>query len=167
MKISASSFKFSLLALLLFPIITNAQWLEWQDITDTNLELSTVAYSDSEEKDISTADLDQDGNMDLIVVRKEPFSNENEPAKSDLLLMNDGGVLVDSTATFAPEFLTNVTFARDLFIGDFDGDGWEDVVIANTFDQQPIYYHNRGNDANGDWLGLADSTAVRFPTLMM
>ncbi|MGB0424514.1 MAG: FG-GAP repeat domain-containing protein, partial [Flavobacteriales bacterium] len=115
--------------------------------------------------DISEADLNNDGWMDVIVVRKEPFSNPAEPAKSDLLLMNNNGILEDQTALYAPEFLTNISFARDVVIADFDADGWLDVVIANTFSQQPIYYRNLGEDGSGNWLGLLDESALRFPTL--
>ncbi|NNK80845.1 MAG: VCBS repeat-containing protein, partial [Flavobacteriales bacterium] len=75
------------------------------------------------------------------------------------------GVLTDRTATYAPEFLTTVSFARDLYIDDFDGDGWKDVIIGNTFGQQPQYYSNQGDDGNGNWLGLVDESALRFPEL--
>ncbi|MGB2470720.1 MAG: hypothetical protein ACPIA5_07695, partial [Flavobacteriales bacterium] len=91
----------------------HAQWLEWDLQTDSRLVLFSVAQSDDEEKDIWPADLNKDGWTDVIVVRKEPFSAATEPAKSDLLLMNQEGTLVDMTAELAPEFLTNVSFARD------------------------------------------------------
>ncbi|MEO0403557.1 MAG: FG-GAP-like repeat-containing protein, partial [Bacteroidota bacterium] len=141
------------------------QWLDFTEETDTRLILTSVANSDDEEKDISEADLNNDGWMDVIVVRKEPFSNPNEPPKSDLLLINNGGVLEDQTQTYAPEFISNPTFARDLYIDDFDGDGWKDVIIANTFAQQPMFYRNLGVDGGGNWLGLADDSANRFPEL--
>ena len=153
-------------ALVLFSFSSSAQWLDWSDETDTRLILTSVANSDDEEKDISAADLNNDGLTDVVVVRKEPFSNPSEPAKSDLLLMNTGGVLEDMTATYAPEFISNVSFARDVYIGDFDGDGWQDVIIANTFDQGPQYYRNMGDDGNGNWLGLVDESASRFPAAL-
>ena len=153
------------LLILLFPLFIQAQWLDFQDQTASRLVLTSVANSDDEEKDIETADLNNDGWPDVIVVRKEPFSISTEAAKSDLLLLNENGVLVDRTAQYAPEFISNVTFARDLYIGDFDNDGWKDVVIANTFSQQPIYYKNRGNDLQGNWLGLVDESSSRFPIL--
>jgi hypothetical protein len=112
--------------------------LDWQDETDTRLILSSVANSDGQEKDISVGDLDNDGWDDVIVVRKQPFSIQTAAAETDLLLMNIYGVLTDKTAQFAPEFLTNFSFARDVVIDDFYGDGWLDVVVANTFGQQPI-----------------------------
>ena len=155
-----------LLSFLLFSLQGQSQWLDWSDETTNRLVLTSVANSDDEEKDISVADLDNDGWEDVVVCRKEPFSISTEGAKSDLLLMNENGVLVDRTSQFAPEFISNVTFARDLYIGDFDGDGWQDVVIANTFGQQPIYYSNQGEDLQGNWLGLVDETSQRFPELV-
>ncbi len=140
-------------------------WLDFREETPTRLVVTSVANSDDEEKDMAVADLDNDGFDDVIVVRKEPFSVSTEGAKSDMLLMNENGVLTDRTTVYASEFITTETFARDLYIDDFDGDGWKDVIIANTFDQQPQYYANQGNDASGNWLGLADETATRFPTL--
>ena len=143
----------------------SGDWLDFQIETSARLTVSTVAESDPEEKDISVGDLNNDGFDDMIVVRKQPFSVPTAPARTDLLLINEGGVLVDRTTEFAPEFISNPTFARDLVIADFDDDGWLDVVVANTFEQQPLYYANLGNDINGDWLGLEDQSSTRFPVL--
>ena len=134
-------------------------WLDWDLQTDVRLELTSVANGDDEEKDIWPADLNKDGWMDIIVVRKEPFSAATEPPKSDLLLMNVEGILVDMTSTLAPEFISNPSFARDIFVVDVDGDGWDDVVVVNTFDQQPMLYMNKGEDNDGTWLGLEDDSA--------
>ncbi len=154
-----------ILALLVSLHLLNAQTLDWRVETAERLELTSVAAGDDEEKDISTADLNMDGRPDVIVVRKEPFSIPEEGPKSDLLLINENGRLVDHTLEYAPGFISNPTYARDLYIGDFDGDGWPDVIVANTFGQQPLFYRNRGNDAEGNWLGLLDESAARFPEL--
>ena len=154
----------TLFILLASPI--RAQWLEWDIQTDERLVLSSVANSDDEEKDIWPADLNKDGWTDVIVVRKEPFSAATEPPKSDLLLMNQEGILVDMTNDLAPEFITNPSFARDIYVVDVDGDSWDDVVIVNTFNQQPMLYMNLGEDVDGNWLGLADDSESRFPTLV-
>ncbi|MDP7434874.1 MAG: FG-GAP-like repeat-containing protein, partial [Flavobacteriales bacterium] len=108
----------------------------------------------------------KDGWTDIIVVRKEPFSAASEPPKADLLLINQEGVLVDMTADLAPEFISNPSFARDIYVVDVDGDAWDDVVIVNTFNQQPMLYMNLGEDADGNWLGLTDDSDARFPTLV-
>ena len=148
------------------PFLSSAQWLEWDIQTDERLVLSSVANADDEEKDIWPADLNKDGWTDVIVVRKEPFSAATEPPKPDLLLINQEGVLVDMTAELAPEFISNPSFARDIYVVDVDGDAWDDVVIVNTFNQQPMLYMNLGEDAEGNWLGLADDSDARFPTLV-
>ena len=142
-----------------------AQWLDWDLQTDSRLQLTSVATSDDEEKDIWPVDLNKDGWTDVIVVRKEPFSAATEPAKTDLLLINQEGMLVDMTAELAPEFISNPSFARDVYTVDVDGDTWDDVVIVNTFNQQPMLYMNLGEDGNGNWLGLADESDLRLPTL--
>ena len=90
-------------------------WLDWDLQTDVRLELTSVANGDDEEKDIWPADLNKDGWMDIIVVRKEPFSAATEPPKSDLLLMNVEGILVDMTSTLAPEFISNPSFRKRHF----------------------------------------------------
>lgn len=143
----------------------NAQWFNWLDATSNRLVVSSVANSDPEEKDMWPADLNNDGREDLIVVRKQPFSSPTQPGKSTLLLMNVNGVMTDQTSQFAPEFISTLSFARDVFVGDFDSDGWKDVVIANTFLQQPQYFRNRGNDSLGIWKGFVDESSLRFPML--
>jgi hypothetical protein len=153
----------SILTLISFS--SKAQWLDFQDETDTRLVLSTVATTDDEEKDFAAGDLDKDGLEDVVVTRKEPFSNSTEPPKTDLLLMNVGGVLTDQTNTYCPEMVSNPSHGRDVIFADVDGDTWLDVIVANTFDQQPILYMNQGEDGGGNWLGLLDQSAARFPTL--
>lgn len=151
--------------LLIIPGFIQAQWLDWSEETTTRLVLSSVATSDPEEKDMWNADLNNDGDDDLIVVRKQPFSTSTQPGKSNLLLMNVNGVLTDQTSIYAPEFISNINFARDVYIGDFDHDNWKDVIIANTFSQQPMYYRNLGADSAGNWLGLINESSTRFPLL--
>ena len=147
---------------------SHGQWVGFTEETGARLSLNAFADDpggnpllDSDEKDIAVGDLDRDGLTDVIVARKMPFSNPG--ARQDVLLMNEGGSLVDRTADFAPEFLTDWTDARDVLIADLDGDDWPDVVFANTFDEQPKYYANLGDDERGNWLGLADVTDERFP----
>ena len=153
--------KLRLFLLLIFLCqLVQAQWLDFYAATD---EWATLP-ADGEEKDIAVGDLNRDGLEDIVVVRKNPFSNPG--AREDLLLMNTGSNLEDQTAIFAPEFLSNPTDSRDVFIGDFDNDQWPDVVIANTFEDQPRYYRNLGNDTAGNWQGLKDESTLRFPVVL-
>ncbi len=133
-------------------------WVEWEDESTTWL---ADVSDNGHEKDIAVSDLNNDGLTDVVIVHKAPFSNAGP--KEDLLLLNNGSELLDQTAAYAPEFISNPSDARDVFIGDFDDDGWDDVIIANTFEDQPIFYHNLGEDSFGNWLGLADESNARFP----
>ncbi|MEM9058577.1 MAG: VCBS repeat-containing protein, partial [Pseudomonadota bacterium] len=147
-----------------------AQWVTFTDETATRLTLTPFNDApqddplfDAEEKDLVTADFDQDGWIDVIAVRKEPFSNPG--ARQDVLLMNEDGALVDRTSLYAPGFLSTPTDARDVVVADIDQDGWLDIVIANTFEQQPLLYRNAGLDEFGVWQGLVDESAQRLPVL--
>lgn len=146
----------------LTPSVAHAQWLDFDDETATRLTLS-VATTDEEEKDIAVGDLDRDGDTDMIVARKRPFSNDG--ARQDFLLMNEDGVLVDRTATLAPGFVTTPTDARDVIFVDVDGDTWLDVLFINTFEDQPRLYMNQGDTAEGVWGGLVDESSTRLPTI--
>ncbi len=134
---------------------TVAPWLTFDDETAGRLVLNDDV-DPGLEKDMAISDLDQDGWTDIVVVTKEPFSTPG--AFPDLLLMNQNGTLVDATAALAPGFLAQPTDARDVFIGDFTGDGWDDVVIATTFGQQPKFYTNQRTTPAGVWLGLLDES---------
>ena len=137
-------------------------WIDYTDDSAIAITLTSVPDDDGEEKDVAIGDLNKDGLDDIIVVRKAPFM-ETE-ARADLLLMNESGTLVDRTTDYAPGFAVEPTIARDAIITDLDGDGWDDVLIANTFGDQPKFYRNLGADASG-WLGLADESTTRLPTL--
>jgi hypothetical protein len=170
------------LSVMLLTTAANAQWITFTDETSTRLILEPFVddpngdpMNDEEEKDIGVGDLNKDGRVDAIVVRKRIFSNPG--ARQDVLLLQNGsGKLVDRTEQFAPGFLTTLTDARDVLIRDFNGDGWLDVVICNTFGEQPRIYMNLkqkrpANPKTGPirlaWAGLADETASRFPTIQV
>ncbi len=141
-------------------------WLTFTDQTSTRLVATPgLGSADPEEKDLAYGDLDQDGDIDLIVVRKEPFTTPN--GKRNVLFMNEGGVLVDRTTSYAVQssdgsqgFL-DITNDRDVVIADVDQDGWLDFVTCPALNQSlpktishPRVYRNLGKDANGVWLGF-------------
>ncbi len=150
-----------------------AQWagVDFNDETATRLFITTVnPTTDAEEKDIAWGDLDGDGWNDAIIARKTPFTNATPGRRQAILLKNINGVLTDKTSQFAPGFLPpwnagqpliGQMDAREVIIRDLDGDGWKDVIFANTSGDLPRYYANKGVDGSGNWLGLANES-TRF-----
>ncbi len=127
-------------------------WVTYTDETDTRLSSDpSVGSSDVREKDLATGDVDQDGDTDLIVVRKIPFTNAG--GFRNVLFMNQEGVMTDLTATLAPDFL-DLTDDRDVELADVDGDGWLDIITAGTFHEQPRILMNLG-EAGGIWQGFS------------
>ena len=71
-----------------------AQWVEFADETGTRLSGDAATLlDDTEEKDYAWGDVDKDTDIDLVVVRKEPFTTSGK--RTNLLLLNEGGVLYD------------------------------------------------------------------------
>ncbi len=151
-------------------------WLSYSDETSSRLSVdSSLGESDTQEKDYVVGDVDNDGDEDLIVVRKEPFTSAGRDI--NLLLMNENGVLVDRTSQYATNsdvsgdqgFLTP-TNDRDVKLADFNGDGWLDIITAPTLTDNdskhlshPRIYINLGED-EGQWLGFRYEDA-RIPQM--
>ena len=137
-------------------------WLVLKEETATRISSDpSVGINDVQEKDLATGDVDQDGDTDLIIVRKLPFTNEG--GFRNVLFMNEGGVMTDRTDTLAPHFL-DLTDDRDVELADVDGDGWLDIITAGTFHEQPRILMNLGEDKGGLWLGFSYD-ASRLPHL--
>jgi hypothetical protein len=155
----------------------NDTWIQF--VRDDAMISSASPISNVEnETDLAWGDLDKNGMVDLVVVRTRPFIAAGK--RTNVLLMNENGVLVDRTADFAAQsdvpgdmgFLTP-TQDRDVVLADVDGDTWLDVITAT--DQpapgdsksiaHPRIYINLGNDTDGGWLGLRHEDA-RIPQLL-
>ncbi len=138
-------------------------WIEYTDETGSRLVADAgVGAVDAEEKDLISGDVDKDGDIDLLIARKRPFSTMG--GRRNVLFINENGVMTDRTSTLAPDML-DATDDRDIILTDVDGDSWLDVVTVTTFSNQPRIYMNLGNDAGGTWLGFDWNAADnRLPT---
>ena len=105
-------------------------WLEWQDVSESNILADpSVGLADIEEKDFATADFDQDGDIDLVCVRKLPYTTFGN--RTNVLFLNIDGVMTDRTEEMAPGMMIPDN-SRDVQVGDFDGNGYPDVIVANA-----------------------------------
>ena len=157
-----SAFALLLAAGLILPGAALAgDWVTFVDETSTRIVSDPeVGINDIREKDITSGDVDKDGDTDLIVVRKIPFTNPG--GFRNVLFMNENGVMTDRTATLAPDFL-DATDDRDVELADVDGDTWLDIVTSGTFGEQPRILMNQGESA-GVWQGFVYEP-LRLPFL--
>lgn len=136
-------------------------WVTFVDETATRISADPiVGVDDIREKDITSGDVDKDGDTDLIVVRKIPFTNPG--GFRNVLFMNVNGVMTDLTATLAPDFL-DLTDDREVELADVDGDTWLDIITAGTFNEQPRILMNLG-ERSGVWQGF-QYEPLRLPVL--
>ncbi len=167
-------------AILLASAVAAAAAGDWvQFVNETDMRLISdpaVGIGDTQEKDYAWGDVDKDGDIDLICVRKQPFTTTGK--RTNVLFLNENGLLVDRTAEFATAsdipgdqgFLTP-TNDRDVVLVDVNNDGWLDIITAVTqTDNQakhlshPRVYINLGEDGKGNWLGFEYQDA-RIPQM--
>jgi len=165
-----------LTSLLVTPLLLNGGFANFTDQTSSRLICDpSVGASDSEEKDYAWGDVDLDGDIDLVCVRKQPFTTQGR--NINILFMNEGGVLVDRTAEYATAtdvsgdngFLTP-TNDRDIVLHDLDLDGWLDMITVTTLTDNstkvlshPRIYMNLG-EVDGIWQGFRFENA-RIPQM--
>ena len=168
-------------ALLLLALPASAQYQfnqAWTSFQAAPGALSTgqPISDDDHETDLDWGDLDGDGDADIVVVRKEPFTTLG--GRTNVLLVNEAGVLTERSASLAASsdvpgdqgFLTP-TNDRDVVLVDVDGDGRLDIVTAVGLNlgepkhiSHPRVYRNLGEDGAG-WLGVTHEDA-RVPQLL-
>ena len=156
-------------------------WVEFVNETATRMNPAIpvndlFGKDDQEEKDYAWGDVDLDGDIDLVVVRK--FIGSNSTGKVNRLFMNEGGVLIDRTTDFATDAtdggqgFNDITADRDVVLIDLNGDGWLDIVTASAGAYSggpktithPRVFINLGNDGGGNWQGFRYEE-FRIPTL--
>ncbi len=127
---------------------------------------ASVGSSDNTEKDYGLGDFDQDGDIDVFVARRTrlnpPNGLGNVVAAANTLLMNEGGVLTDRTATHAAAALT-AHASRDVLVLDLNNDGLLDLFVVNGSSAPQQIFMNQGFDGGMNWLGFAPAAGGLNP----
>jgi len=105
----------------------------------------------SPEIELGISDVDGDGDLDIVVA-----NGAGSGQKQNRILINNGaGYFTEETSTRLP-LMTDATF--DIDLGDVDGDGDLDAIVANNGEQNRLLINVNGAGV------FADQTATRLPS---
>ncbi|QYA26837.1 VCBS repeat-containing protein [Gramella sp. MT6] len=149
-------------------------------INNGNLQFSDykiVAYSPNNTSSVETADIDNDGDMDIFLgVYTVPGIYGLKV--SSVLLENDGkGEFKDITESAAPE-LKNVGMVKAAVFEDLNGDGQKDLTVVGEWMSPKVFMNQEGRfklkeNELSDYAGLYNSVLVKdlnndgFPDLVL
>lgn len=106
-------------------------------------EKDTLQFNDSfiNASQIKAWDMENDGDMDIIITSNATDLEFGKTPKQYLFENNGFGEFTDITSTYAPqlETLGNVT---DVFIEDFDGDGYKDLLFGGHWMPITLFMNN-------------------------
>ena len=138
-------------------------------INDINSDGSTGIFTDSgqllganDSQSVALGDVDGDGDLDMVVVNAG-LSKQNRVYINDINNDGSAGIFTDSGQ------LLGANDSQSVMLGDVNGDGDLDMVVANTglSKQNRVYINDINNDGNagtftdsGQLLGANDSQSV-------
>ncbi len=98
-----------------------------------------IASDNENSHDVAFADMDGDGDLDVLVA--------NTAGENNSLYWNNGQGLFTRAGT--GPFVSEGGNSRDIAVGDIDGDGDLDILVANSPAQPNFLYVNRGGAQGG------------------
>jgi hypothetical protein len=90
---------------------------------------------------IVAKDLNNDGWVDLLMSTLVGY----QTCQLQLLINNQNGTFTDATANIPQNWPTTNTWVKWIEVGDFNSDGFIDIVCASHYSPNPKLYFNRGN----------------------
>jgi len=108
-------------------------------------------------------DADLDGDLDIVIGNGRVTRSDGRPdswvaepwswfAEPNLFYINEGGSLFSNMGAEVASFIEPVEITRGLAVGDYDGDGDEDVVISNA--ESPARLYRNDAPRGGHWIVL-------------
>ncbi|MCG6925324.1 MAG: CRTAC1 family protein [Acidobacteria bacterium] len=110
---------------------------------------------------VAALDYDDDGWVDLFFLNGAPSPGHlrSDPATFNRLFRNTGdGRFVDTTLESGLSGAGVVGYPQGVAVGDYDNDGYVDVLVTNYGDN--VLYHNEGN---GRFTDVTDKAGVAMP----
>jgi enediyne biosynthesis protein E4 len=106
---------------------------------------------------VAIFDYNNDGNMDLLLVNtgESPFYHPTTPHHHALYRNNGDGTFTDVTEKAG---ITADFFAMGVAIGDYDGDGYQDIFITGF--GKCVLYHNNGD---GSFTDVTAASGIQPP----
>jgi hypothetical protein len=129
-----------------------------QQFTDQTTAAFPSGLADLYTNAVDAADLDGDGDLDLIFANGGNFSSPGAPQPLRILINDGAGVFTDQSAARAPGVSGAI---RGVAIGDPDDDGDLDLLLSEDFNRQPRMLVNDGAGF------FTDETATRLPAMTL
>src|SRR5262245_57678292 len=109
---------------------TTAMAQQFQDQTASRFPVSPNDYTNQ----LTIGDLDNDGDLDIIFANGGGFSSPTAPYVLRIYINNGSGVFTDESVARTGGLAFR---ARGAELGDVDGDGDLDIIVANDFNALP------------------------------
>lgn len=117
--------------------ITPASAQQFQDQSSTRFPLPALSEYTNQ---VTIGDLDNDGDLDIVWANGGNFTSAGSPELARIFINNGSGVFTDES--IARGSVSGL--ARGVELGDIEGDGDLDIIIAQDFNRQPMLLVNDG-----------------------
>jgi hypothetical protein len=138
-------------------ILTSAAAASAQQFVDETASRFPVPPPEEWSNQVTVGDLDGDGDLDLVFANGGGFASPGAPEVQRVYINDGSGAFSDESAAR----LGFSALARGVELGDIDGDGDLDLIVAQDFDRQPALFVNDGAGF------FTDVTAAQLPALVL
>jgi hypothetical protein len=122
----------------------------WEDDTSPSIG-KTADWTNK----VALADLDEDGDVDLLFANGGDYETPGKPVASTVFLNDGAGNFRDATRQVFGDFKG---LTRVIQVGDVDGDGHPDLLVGTTYNTQSRLFLNTGQ---GQWSDVTDTHLPR------